>query len=125
MPESRPKNLLHVSVLTADLARSLQFYHNLLGLDIITERPDLGYPGAWLRLDNGEIHLLQLDNPDPRHGRPDHGGRDRHFALSVSNFPALKAKLNDHSVRYTESKSGRLALFVRDPDGNAVELIGE
>lgn len=123
MPKPQLKHLLHVSVLISDLERSLHFYQDILGLDVDPQRPDLGFPGAWLNLSGGQIHLLQLENPDPVTDRPAHGGRDRHFAVSVDNLSDIKIKLNSHGVRYTESKSGRLALFVRDPDGNAVELI--
>jgi glyoxylase I family protein len=28
-------------------------------------RPDLGYPGSWHNIGNGQIHLLELPNPDP------------------------------------------------------------
>jgi glyoxylase I family protein len=116
--------LHHVSLLVADTARALDFYHGLLGLAIDHERPDLGFPGAWLKLDDGQIHLLELPNPDPVDGRPDHGGRDRHMALQVDDFEALRTGLDAAAVPYTLSRSGRRALFCRDPDGNAIELIG-
>ncbi len=114
----------HVSLLVADTARSLDFYGGLLGLEIAPERPDLGFPGAWLNLGGGQIHLLELPSPDPTDGRPDHGGRDRHTALRVDDFESLRARLDAAGVPYTLSRSGRQALFCRDPDGNAIELIG-
>jgi glyoxylase I family protein len=52
-----------------------------------------------------------------------HGGRDRHVALAVSDFAELLDRLNRAGVAYTLSSSGRRALFCRDPDGNALELI--
>jgi glyoxylase I family protein len=113
----------HASVIVADTARSLAFYCNLLGLEQDPGRPDLGYPGAWLRLESGAIHLLELPNPDPVRGRPDHGGRDRHLALGVSDLDRLAADLEVASIPFTRSRSGRPALFCRDPDGNALELI--
>lgn len=30
------------------------------------------------------IHLMELPNPDPLEGRPQHGGRDRHFCVGAS-----------------------------------------
>ncbi len=118
------KKLLHVSVLVRDLEQSLKFYRDLLGLAVKNNRPELGYPGAWLAVGEAEIHLMQLPNPDPLEGRPSHGGRDRHFALQIDDFAGFRAKLNALGVRYTVSQSGRPALFLRDPDGNAVEIIG-
>jgi glyoxylase I family protein len=94
-----------------------------LGLEQIS-RPDLGFPGAWLAIGNSQqLHLLELPNPDPISGRPTHGGRDRHVALTVSSIADVKDTLNDAGVFYTLSVSGRKALFCRDPDGNAIEII--
>lgn len=113
----------HVSLLVADTGRSLRFYRDLLGLELIDGRPDLGYPGAWLRVADGQIHLLELPNPDPVQGRPVHGGRDRHLALEVRDLETLLGRLAVAGIPYTSSRSGRRALFCRDPDGNALELI--
>jgi glyoxylase I family protein len=113
----------HVSLLVANTTRALDFYVGVLGLEIEPARPDLGFPGAWLRLGDGQIHLLELPNPDPVEGRPEHGGRDRHTALRVDDLPSLCARLDSAKIPYTLSRSGRPALFCRDPDGNAIELI--
>jgi glyoxylase I family protein len=113
----------HVSLLVSDTGRSLAFYQGLLGLELDPSRPDLGYPGAWLKLGAQQIHLLELPNPDRLEGRPAHGGRDRHLALSVSDLEALQAVLEAAGVSITRSGSGRRALFCRDPDQNALELV--
>lgn len=115
--------ILHVSVIVADTERALLFYRDVLGLRVDPTRPDLGYPGAWLDVGSQQIHLLQLPNPDPSVNRPAHGGRDRHCALAVEDFAAVRAVLDRASIPYTLSKSGRPALFCRDPDGNTLELI--
>ena len=115
--------LLHASLLVKDTARALEFYQEILGLELDGARPDLGYPGAWLWVGRSQIHLLELPNPDPADGRPAHGGRDRHLALSVSDITELQQTLEAAGIVYTVSKSGRRALFCRDPDGNALEFI--
>ncbi len=116
--------LLHASLLIADVARTRVFYEGVLGLTASTERPDLGFPGVWYDVGGGgQIHLLQLANPDPVIGRPEHGGRDRHTALAVLDWVGLPATLAAAGVPYTLSRSGRRALFCRDPDGNALELV--
>ena len=117
------KRLHHVSLIVADTARSLTFYRDLLGLEVASNRPDLGYPGAWLQLDAAQIHLMELPNPDPLDNRPTHGGRDRHLALEIDDFEDLKRRMEQHRIAYTLSRSGRQALFCRDPDQNAVEII--
>ena len=113
----------HVSVIVANTALALRFYHETLGLEIDPQRPDLGYPGAWLKIGTQQIHLLELPNPDPATGRPLHGGRDRHCAFTIHDLDVLRARLDAAGVTYTLSKSGRRALFCRDPDGNALEFI--
>ena len=112
----------HVSLVVADTDTSVAFYRDLLGI-AECERPDLGFPGAWLQVGDQQIHLLQVPNPDPVDGRPEHGGRDRHLAFSVSGLEQIAALLEKKGISFTLSKSGRKALFCRDPDGNAVELI--
>ena len=113
----------HASLLVADTARALAFYRDLLGLAVIPERPDLGFPGAWLRVGAQQVHLLELPNPDPVTGRPDHGGRDRHLALLVQDLDGLAGRLELAGIPFTRSRSGRAALFCRDPDANALEFI--
>ena len=113
----------HASVIVSDTERALRFYRDLLGLRVDANRPDLGYPGAWLWIGVQQLHLLELPNPDPVDGRPAHGGRDRHLALTVDDLDALAQRLDAAGIGYTRSRSGRRALFFRDPDGNALELI--
>lgn len=116
-------DLHHVSLIVADTACALVFYRDILGLATLAERPDLGFPGAWLTVGDRQIHLLELPNPDPTQGRPAHAGRDRHLALCAPDLAPLRARLEAAGIPYTQSRSGRRALFCRDPDGNAIELI--
>ncbi len=104
------------------MAQALAFYRDLLGIPEVP-RPDLGYPGAWLAIGAQQIHLLELPNPDPVDNRPRHVGRDRHTAFHVEDVDALAARLEQAAIAFTRSRSGRRALFCRDPDGNGIELI--
>ncbi|WP_150048975.1 MULTISPECIES: VOC family protein [Methylomonas] len=114
--------LHHASLIVSDAEQSLRFYRDVLGMTP-TERPDLPFPGAWLQIGEQQIHLLELDNPDPTTGRPAHGGRDRHVALHCNSVDALRDTLDREGIAYTTSISGRKALFCRDRDGNALEFI--
>ncbi len=114
----------HVSLLVSDARQARDFYAEVLGL-VELPRPDLGFPGAWLSLGGGQaLHLLELSTPDEVDGRPAHGGRDRHFALRVETTAPFAGRLEAKGLAFTRSRSGRDALFFRDPDGNAVELVG-
>lgn len=113
----------HVSLLVADTARALDFYHGLLGLEIDMSRPEMDFPGAWLNVGAGQIHLLELPDANSQAVLPEHGGRDRHVAMNMTDLDALRGALAAAGIRYTLSRSGRPALFCRDPDGNAIELV--
>ncbi|PON84448.1 Glyoxalase/fosfomycin resistance/dioxygenase domain containing protein [Trema orientale] len=114
----------HVGLLCENLERSLNFYQNILGLEINEARPHdkLPYRGAWLWVGSEMIHLMELPNPDPLTGRPAHGGRDRHTCIAIRDVSKLKAIFDEAGIAYTLSKSGRPAIFARDPDANALEF---
>lgn len=119
------KNILcihHSSLLVADTQASLKFYCGILGLKQL-DRPNFPYAGAWLDLGLQQLHLIELENPDPTTGRPEHGGRDRHVAFHITDLNLLKDSLDQNEVKYTLSASGRRAIFCRDLDGNALEFI--
>ena len=116
--------LHHSSLMISDLDVSIKYYTEIIGLQQM-ERPDLGFPGAWFQLgENQQLHIILLPNMDPTTGRPEHGGRDRHVALTVDDFETVRDTLDENNIFYSMSKSGRKALFVRDPDANAIEIIG-
>lgn len=115
----------HASFIIADLDSAVDFYHGVLGMTLLPDRPDLGYPGVWLQAGQQQIHLLQLPNPDPVEDRPQHGGRDRHVAFEIRDLNSLVETLKTAGITYSLSRSGRRALFCRDPDGNALEFIEE
>ncbi len=121
--ESNCQGIAHAGLLVGDLDASVAFYRGTLGLEIVPDRPDLGYPGAWFAIGPQQLHLLALPNPDPVTGRPPHAGRDRHVAITVADLDSLRQRLEAASVTYTMSRSGRRALFCRDPDGNGLEFI--
>lgn len=114
----------HHSILVSNIQTTINFYHGLLGLKIDSNRPEkLPFKGAWFMVGNQAIHALELPNPDANSMRPEHGGRDRHVALHCDSIQPLVAQLETHKISYTQSKSGRAAIFFRDPDENAIEVI--
>jgi len=115
--------LHHVAIIVSDLEASALFYESLLGL-ARDKRPDLGFPGLFYSLGGGQqLHLMQIENPYDGCDQPTHGGRDHHFALATQDLDSLLSRLNEAEVTYTKSRSGRAAVFFRDLDGNAIEVI--
>ena len=120
-------SIQHCGVLVRDTAESLEFYKKAFGFldETHLRNPKLPYKGGWLRAGSSQIHLMELPNPDPVAGRPDHGGRDRHLALTCApgTLELIKARLTALNRAFTMSQSGRPALFCRDLDGNTLEFI--
>jgi catechol 2,3-dioxygenase-like lactoylglutathione lyase family enzyme len=113
---------LHTGLIVSDLARSRVFYEDLLGLKPDPNRPQREFAGVWYDIGPNQIHLMEVDNPYAGIQRPAHGGRDIHLAMHVKSLDDVVATLEAAGVAYSKSKSGRSALFCRDPDGNALEF---
>lgn len=114
--------LHHVSLLVADLQRASNFYINTLGLERDTSRPDMAFPGLWLKIGSQQIHLLCFEEISSGTGA-EHPGRDAHCALAVSSISRMKEILRQEGISFHMSKSGRRAIFCRDPDGNGLEFV--
>lgn len=114
--------IAHHSVIISNLQRSRHFYGKVLGLEEDLGRPELSFDGIWYNVGQQAIHLLKLKNPDPVEGRPEHGGRDRHVCLLCDDINRVIERLEQYYIDFTRSKSGRRAIFFRDPDGNAIEV---
>lgn len=111
----------HAGFLVTDVERAAEFYEKVLGLKALP-RPEIGFPGRWYDLQNGhQLHLLGV-SAMPGHADPPR--QDRHIALSVADVPATEAQLRALGVEiaYGSGRAGNPQLFIRDPDGNTIEL---
>ena len=115
--------LHHGSLIVENLEKALYFYCDVLGLQVNSGRPDMAYDGAWLDVGAQQIHLLNLEKTEQAVQKIEHVGRDRHLALHVNDIQQIASALDSHQITYTMSRSGRQALFCRDPDGNGLEFI--
>lgn len=113
-------SLGHVTVRSADFARTERFYCGLLGMRI-GPRPAIREPGAWYYVGaEAVLHVL------PRAaGGPGTGSAIDHFALNARDRPAFEDRLRAAGQPF---ESHRLAdsdtwqIFLTDPDGARVEL---
>jgi catechol 2,3-dioxygenase-like lactoylglutathione lyase family enzyme len=113
------RKLLHAGLLISDLERSRQFYNGILGLKE-KPRPAFDFPGAWYDLGECELHLIVTrDALPPAESRP---SRDYHVSFLIDDYEATKQALQSARVSFREGSSGLRQIFVRDPDGNLIEL---
>lgn len=127
------RGLDHVVIRVADLDRALAFYEGALECTIERRLDDLGL--IQLRAGASLIDLVPLASTLGRAGGAGPGAEGRnvdHFALRLERFDeaALRDHLLAHGVepgdvatRYGAEGMGP-SMYIRDPDGNTVELKG-
>ncbi len=127
------RGLDHVVLRVRALEPSLRFYVDVLGGGVERRLDALGL--IQVRLGASLIDLVPVDSPLGKLGgaAPALEGRNLdHFAIQIVPFDeaALRAHLSAHGVepgdvglRYGAEGNGP-SMYVRDPDGNTVELKG-
>ena len=137
----------HIGIQVRDLDRSIDFYENKLGLELIGRwsmtdayvQRVVGYPDVQLEIDLLKIpgsqtflEVLEYRNVDsspvdPATANPGTG----HFCLFVEDLDTMHARLSAQGVEFVSevqiptigpNKDGRL-VYMKDPDGIRVELV--
>lgn len=135
----------HTSVTVSDMDRSLAFYRDLLGMEVISERiapvefasKITGIPGAelkvvYLQAGGYKLELIQYlagqgEKIDPRTNRPG----SAHLCFSVDDVDGEYERLSKAGILFRSppqvvgggpNKGGRGVYFV-DPDGFTIEFI--
>ena len=123
----------HVVVRVRDLEASLRFYRDALGCPVERRIDELGL--VQLRAGASLIDLVPVDSPLGKAGgsAPDRSAPNvDHFAVAIARFDEaeLRAHLEAHGIepgdvgeRYGAGGTGP-SMYLRDPDGNTVELKG-
>jgi glyoxylase I family protein len=127
------KTIDHVVLRVTDAERAIRFYRDVLGCVVERRRDAIGL--IQMRAGAALIDLVPVDGEIGRMGGAAPGAEARnmdHFAVSIETFDetALRAHLAAHGIeagevgtRYGAAGEGP-SMYVRDPDGNAVELKG-
>jgi catechol 2,3-dioxygenase-like lactoylglutathione lyase family enzyme len=124
----------HIVLRIRDKAPMIAFYVEVLGCSVDRDRPELGL--THIRAGRDLIDLVTLDGPLGRLGGEGPGAEGHnldHFCLRLATFDeaAIRAHLERHGVAVTDSGSRYGAdgdgpsLYLRDPEGNTVELKGQ
>ena len=123
----RPRRLAHVAIRVRDLERAVDFYENVVGLDVKRK----GIETAFLGRREDTSHELALFAMDASAEGPDKTRVGMyHFAWEMESFESLKAlheRVVSSGVRiggYSPSQNSANVMFF-DPDGNELEAIWE
>ncbi len=127
----RITGLHHVTIIVADLDRSTAFYRDVLGLALVRQAANDDDPDArhfWFGDADGAagtlVSLMEYPQLEPGHpGR----GTTHHFALAVDSVEELAAwreYLRGRGIDTTDvmDRGPFRSLYLRDPDGNILEL---
>lgn len=137
------RSMNHVGISVANLDRSIEFYRDLLGMEVgavsafegqqyerILALAGAAGRSVMLRHGNTQIEIFEFRHPQPRVGdrdRPvcDHG--ITHFCIEVSDIDSLYEKLRAAGTRFHCPPLNFFgiarATYGRDPDGNVFELL--
>ena len=114
------RGLNHAAFRITDVKRACDFYEQVLGLEQIPRPTNMGMiGGAWYGVGNSALHLISNDHPmegiDPT---------GPHVAIEVEDYEAAKAQLQRQGIEFREMSGTMFGslLWVRDPDGNTIEL---
>lgn len=133
MTPIRLRDIDHVVLRVRDVDAMRRFYCDVLGAEHVAWRPEYGM--SHLKVGRSMIDLITVDGKLGQAGGAAPGAEGRnldHLCLRVEPFDqeAIVAHLDRHGVavgdirrRYGAEGNG-ISIYVKDPEGNTVELKG-
>ena len=131
----------HIGQAVTDLERSRTFYEHALGFEywrtlelddepsdrLLQLTPPLGFTACYLRGGGIVLELLHFAGegarPEPYRPRPMNEIGLTHISISVDDIPATCALVEQHGGEVLTDTDIGGGLFVRDPDGQRIELL--
>ncbi len=122
---------LHTMFRVTDLERSLRFYTEGLGFEVVSRRdyPDGKFTLVFLRSGGGGAHepMLELTH-NWETASYERGDAFGHVAYRVDSIAAVQARLKQHGYDLSwgpgKTPDGQRSMaFVDDPDGYEIELL--
>ena len=114
----------HIALATADPARGERFYCDVLGFRVVP-RPAFSFDGRWLVHESVGVMLHLIHQTDHHVSDDPIQTRGGHFAICCSDIDGAMAALEHRGIAFIEKRLpdyGYRQLFLRDPDGNVLEL---
>lgn len=119
---------LHAMIRVSNLEKSLQFYKNVLGFDVVKklrlEDSTLYYIG---NKESGDFQIELTDN-DEKTEKYENGNAFGHFAFAANNLEKVEEEMKKLNIEWLyepfvlDEINSKIA-FLKDPDGNEIELI--
>ena len=129
----------HVGHCVADLGISRRFYQELFGFAFKTEfkvpdqpaaqllgiEPPLGMTALYLQLGGLVLELMEFNRPgNPAYQpRPVNQPGLTHISLGVNDVEAVLTRVALYGGQVIETTNIGVAVFIRDPDGQLIELL--
>jgi catechol 2,3-dioxygenase-like lactoylglutathione lyase family enzyme len=139
MPVDTSVAFNHVGHCVADLARSRRFYEELFGFEVARQMsvPDspadrllrieapLGLTAVYLSKEGLVLELIHFDRPGnpPARSRVINEPGLTHLSFSVRDVAATAARVPEFGGEVLPETDIGAAVFVRDPDGQLIELL--
>lgn len=125
MPIAAGTRIGHIHLKVADIERSLGFYRDVLGFEVMTQ---MGNSAAFLSA-GGYHHHIALNTWQSKGGTPAPDGHTGLFHAAIL-YPTRRdladalQRLNDSAIKIAGASDHGVsqAIYLDDPDGNGVEL---
>lgn len=119
----------HLVLTVADLDATRAFYTDVLGMEAVSFTPADGSTRWALKFGQQKINLHQAGAEfDPKAAHPTPGSADLCF-LTETPLTEWQTHLAAHDIAITDGPISRtgatgpiLSLYIRDPDGNLIEI---
>ena len=120
----------HIVMTVADMSKTIDFYCSVLGTTMVEFMPPTGGPARKsLHFGKQKINLHHASSPYVPHARaPKAGSVDLCF-ISTQSLDDWLRHLANHDVfveegpvRKTGANGTLMSLYIRDPDGNLIEI---
>jgi lactoylglutathione lyase len=130
----------HTGQIVTDLERSKRFYREVLGFapwyeisppdeptaKLTSLKPPLGVTASYLTLDGFVLELMHYSSPGatrPFRARTMDEPGLTHLSISVEDGRATAEKAREYGGAIVDDSDIGVALFIRDPDGQLIELL--
>ena len=130
MPKCAISSIDHIVLTVADLSKTIDFYCSVLGITMVEFVPPTGGPTRKsLHFGKQKINLHDAASPYVPHAKaPQAGSVDLCFISSQSlddwqaHLANYDVSVEEGPVRKTGANGTLMSLYIRDPDGNLIEI---